>query len=131
MRRRVALACLLAVGMAALVCAQEGYPLSGTWSGDWGPTAAQRTHLTIVLNWDGKAVTGTINPGPNAVTIGSVYLDVTNWTVRIEADAKDKSGATSHIMAEGRIEDLGAYHRRLVGTWTQGDVKGDFSLTRD
>ena len=70
MRRRVALACLLAVGMAALVCAQEGHPLSGTWSGDWGPTAAQRTHLTIVLNWDGKAVTGTINPGPNAVTIG-------------------------------------------------------------
>lgn len=130
MRRRAALGCLLALCAAVLVYAQEGHPLSGTWSGDWG-TGAQRSHLTVVLNWDGKNITGTINPGPNAVTIAGVFLDVTNWTVRIEADAKDQGGKPAHIVAEGRIEDLGSYHRRLIGTWTQGDIKGDFRLTRE
>jgi hypothetical protein len=107
------------------VIAQEGHPLSGTWSGDWG-TAATRTHVTVVLNWDGKAVTGTINPGPNAVPIAAVTMDVTKWTVHFEADSK-----TGHIVADGQLDDIGSYHRRITGTWTQGSTKGDFKLTRD
>jgi hypothetical protein len=111
--------------------AQEGHPLTGTWSGDWGATATQRNHLTLVLSWDGKNVTGTINPGPDAIQLGSVYLDVTNWTVRIEADGKDQAGKVVHISAEGKIEDLSSAHRKLAGTWSQGSSKGDFKLVRD
>lgn len=83
------------------------------------------------MNWDGKNVTGAINPGPDSVQLGSVFLDVTNWTVRIEADGKDQGGRAVHISAEGKIEDLSSAHRKLAGTWTQGAVKGDFRLTRD
>jgi hypothetical protein len=123
----------LAAFVAAAVTgfAQEGHPLSGTWAGDWGPTANQRTHLTIVMNWDGKNVTGIINPGDNSIQIGSVFLDVTNWTVRIEADAKDQTGKTTHIAAEGKLDDIGSYHRKLSGSWAQGATKGDFKLVRD
>lgn len=133
MRRRVfglvcALACLAAVAPGF---AQEGHPLTGTWSGDWGATAAQRTHLTVVMSWDGKQVSGTINPGPDAIPIASVGLDVTNWTVRIEADAKGASGTPTRVMAEGRLEDISSYHRTLKGTWQQGGVTGSFTLTRD
>jgi hypothetical protein len=117
--------------VAAAAPAQEGHPLTGTWSGDWGATATQRNHLTLVLSWDGKNVTGTINPGPDAVQLGSVYLDVTNWTIRIEADGKDQAGKAVHISAEGKIEDLSSAHRKLAGTWTQGSSKGDFKLVRD
>jgi hypothetical protein len=111
--------------------AQEGHPLTGTWSGDWGPTPTQRTHITLVMSWDGKNVTGTLNPGPDAVQLGSVFLDVTNWGVRIEADGKDQSGKAIHISAEGKIDDLASAHRKLTGSWTQGTTKGDFRLTRD
>src|SRR5262245_39865163 len=99
MQRRVPIGCLLLLcfGFAVSLRAQEGHPLTGTWAGDWGATATQRTHLTLVLNWDGKNVTGTINPGPDAVPISTVFVDVTNWTVRIEADAKDQSGKAVHI----------------------------------
>ena len=83
------------------------------------------------MNWDGKSVTGIINPGPDSTPIGSVLLDVTNWTVRIEADSKDKTGKAVHISAEGRLEDLASYHRTIRGTWHQGAVSGDFRLTRD
>lgn len=111
--------------------AQEGHPLTGTWAGDWGPTPTQRNHVTFVLNWDGKNVTGTLNPGPNAVSIANVYVDWANWSVRIEADTKDQTGKPVHIAAEGRVEDIGSYHRKIAGTWSQGAIKGDFRITRD
>jgi hypothetical protein len=121
-------ACLLT---AAAGVAQEGHPLSGTWSGDWGPTVSQRNHLTLVMSWDGKNISGVLNPGDNAVQIPSIGLDVTNWTVRIEADAKDQTGKAVHITAEGKLDDIGSYHRKLTGSWTQGTTKGDFRLTRE
>jgi hypothetical protein len=120
---------LLAFALGAV--AQQGHPLSGTWSGDWGPSPAQRTAVTFVLNWDGKSVTGIINPGPDSIPLAGVYLDVANWTVRFEADAKDASGKTAHIVAEGKLEDIASYHRTIKGSWQQGSAKGDFRLTRD
>ena len=122
---------LIAAGFAQLAFAQQGHPLTGTWSGDWGTSPTQRMQVTVVMNWDGKNVTGIINPGPDAIPIGSVYVDVTNWTVRIEADAKDGSGKSVHISAEGRLEDIGSYHRTIKGTIHHGAMTGDFRLTRD
>ena len=122
---------IVLIGIAAGAIAQEGHPLTGTWSGDWGPSTAQRNHLTLVMSWDGKNISGVLNPGDNAVQIPSIFLDVTNWTVRIEADAKDQSGKAVHIAAEGKLDDIGSYHRKLSGSWTQGTTKGDFRLVRD
>ena len=118
------IACL---ALAAAAFAQQGHPLTGTWSGDWGASPTDRHQITFVLTWDGKNVTGIINPGPDSIQISSVYVDVTNWTVRIEGETKDHV----HIAAEGRIDDLGSYHRTLKGSWQQGPTKGDFALTRD
>lgn len=110
--------------------AQEGHPLTGTWSGDWGPGAAQRTHITMVMTWDGKTISGTINPGPDAIPVAAIALDVTKWTVRFEADAKSASGPV-RITVEGRLDDIASAHRTISGTWQQGTSKGDFKLTRD
>jgi hypothetical protein len=121
-------ACLVFVVSAV---AQEGHPLTGTWSGDWGPTPTERHHLTIVMNWDGKNVTGMINPGPDATPITSVFVDLPSWTVRIQASGKDPSGNPARIEAEGKLEDLGSAHRKMSGTWSQGTSKGDFRITRD
>jgi hypothetical protein len=110
--------------------AQEGHPLTGTWSGDWGPSPASRRHITMVMAWDGKTVTGTINPGPDAVPVPAIQLDVVNWTIRFETTAKTAAG-TETIAVEGRIEDLGSPHRAVAGTWRQGSAKGSFKLTRD
>jgi hypothetical protein len=120
---------VLSVGAVVALAAQEGHPLSGTWSGDWGPSDDKRTRITLVMNWDGKAVTGILNPGPDAMPLARVTVDYAKWTVRLESDRKN-APATS-IVAEGRIDDLGSWHRTLSGTWTQNGVKGSFKLTRD
>ena len=125
----VALALLTCLGAGA-ARAQEGHPLTGTWSGDWGPSATSRTHITMVMAWDGKTVSGTINPGPEATQVPAIQLDVTNWTIRFEATAKRAAGSET-IAVEGKIEDLGSPHRAIAGTWRQGSAKGSFKLTRD
>jgi hypothetical protein len=131
MRTRVLLLICLLAALGAPGFAQEGHPLTGTWSGDWGTNASQRNHLTFVLNWDGDKVTGTMNPGPDAVTLANVTVDYATWTVRIEGDAKDQAGAPAHFVAEGKLDDIGSYHRTLGGTWMQGAAKGNFKMVRD
>ena len=118
----------LAVAISGL--AQQGHPLTGTWNGDWGPTPTDRTQITMVMTWDGKAVNSIINPGVDSAA-GIVSLDPTNWTVHFEADLKDKSGKPVHVIADGKLEDVGAYHRTIIGTWRQGTVNGNFKLVRD
>src|SRR5438067_1149885 len=67
------------------VLAQEGHPLTGTWIGDVG-----QRHVTLALEWDGKNVIGTINPGPNAAQIKNVTVDPATWTIHIDAEGKDR-----------------------------------------
>ena len=123
-------ACLAVVGPAASAQGPalnegQGHPLKGLWIGDWGMPKADRTPVLIEMNWDGKAVTGSINPGPDAIRFAKADLNHTNWTVHLEAE----SGGVRYVI-DGRIENLGALNRAIVGTWTQGNQKGDFKITR-
>jgi hypothetical protein len=119
------------LAVAATASAQFGHPLKGTWSGDWGPGATDRTHVVLDLNWDGKAITGAINPGANGVTLKTATLDAATWMVHFEGDGKDKSGATVHYVIDGKLENIGAFARFISGTWTQGTQKGTFKITRN
>lgn len=122
-RTRLFTSCLI---LTAAASAQQGHPLTGTWSGDWGDDPSKRAPITMVLNWDGKQVSGLMNPGPNAIAISSVYVDPVTWTIRFEAEAKD-----GRIAADGKLDDIGSYHRTISGTWHQGNAQGRFKLTRD
>ncbi len=116
--------------MAATASAQFGHPLKGTWTGDWGPNKDTRTHVVLDLNWDGKAITGAINPGANGVALKTATLDAPTWRVHFEADGKDPAGNAVHYVIDGKVENIGAFQRFITGTWTQGSVKGDFKITR-
>lgn len=109
---------------AAFLCAwpafaQEGHPLTGTWTGDVG-----QRHVTVALEWDGRNVTGTINPGPDAAQIRNVTVDPAAWAIHIEAEGKER------ITVDGRLANIGSPARTLTGTWTQGAVKSAITLTR-
>ena len=116
----------------ASAAAQEGHPLVGTWYGDWGPTPKARHDVTVIMTWDGKAIGGTIDPGPDAVPFKTATLDSSTWTVHVEAErpAKGPTAAIRYVI-DGKLADLGSYNRTLSGTWSDGATKGDFKLTRD
>lgn len=117
--------------IAVTASAQFGHPLKGTWSGDWGTSKDKRTRILLHLEWDGKAITGVINPGPNGVPLQKASLDPSNWTVRFEADGKDSSGNAVRYVIDGKLQNIGAYQRFITGTWSQGSMKGDFKVTRN
>lgn len=127
--RFVTVLALLAV--AATASAQFGHPLKGSWSGDWGPSATNRTHVVLDINWDGKAITGTINPGPGGVAFSKATLDPATWMVHFEGDGKSKTGAAEHYVIDGKMENIGAFARFITGTWTEGSQKGTFKVTRN
>jgi hypothetical protein len=112
---------------------QYGHPLKGQWSGQWGP-ANNSTRLLLDLNWDGKNVTGVINPGTTDAVVKSVTIDYTDpsvWVVKLQAEGKDESGKPVSISVDGKLENIGAYTRLFHGTWIQGGRKGEFAVTRN
>jgi hypothetical protein len=125
--RALGLVMLLAV--AVPVSAQFGHPLKGTWTGDWGPEAKQ-THVLVELHWDGKTITGTVNPGANGVAISKATLDP-SWNVHLEADGKDASGKAVRYVVDGKLENIGSFNRVIAGTWTEGTAKGPIKLVRN
>lgn len=122
---------LAVLGFAVSAAAQYGHPLKGSWSGDWGVSEDDRTRLLLEFDWDGTEITGTINPGPNAVPIAEVSLDPSTWTVHIEAEGQDASGNAVRYVVDGELQNLGSSHRVITGTWTQGGVTGDFTIKRN
>src|SRR5215470_2587908 len=92
------LACLAVAGHAL---AQEGHPLKGTWLGDWGPSKADRNQVVVVMDWDGKQVSG-----------------------------QNNAGQMVHYVIDGKIENLGLYNRAISGSWNHDNVKGDFRIQR-
>ena len=125
-------AVVVMAALAATAFAQEGFPLVGTWYGDWGPSPQQRHDVTVVMTWDGKVIGGTIDPGPDAVPFKTATLDSSTWTVHIEAERAAKGNTPAvHYVIDGKLANLGSYNRTLAGTLTQGTTKGDFKLTRD
>ena len=127
---KVTLACLVAFAMVAGVAiAQEGFPLTGSWLGDWGPNTTTRNPAFIVLDWDGRSISGTLNPGTDNIPLQNATL-TTPWLVHFEAEARDRSGATVRYVIDGKIENVGLANRAIVGTWTVGTTKNDFRIAR-
>ena len=127
----VALAIMLLAPSGAW--AQFGHPLKGQWSGQWG-SADSPKRLLLDLHWDGKDITGVINPGDEAATVKSVTFDYSNpaaWKVKLSAEGKDKAGKPVAISVDGTLENIGAYSKLFHGTWIEGGQKGDFTVSRN
>jgi len=110
--------------------AQEGHPLKGSWLGTWKDNAALGDDLILILDWDGKNITGMINPGTDNIPVAKATLEPKGWMVTIEADAKDKAGAALHYVIEAHIENLELPNRSLIGTWRNQKGRGAFEASR-
>jgi hypothetical protein len=124
---------VLALSLVALAgkpaVAQEGHPLKGSWIGTWSGNKTHGEDVLFVLNWDGKAITGMINPGTDNIAIKTATLDPDKWTVHFEADAKDKQGAVTYVI-DGKIENLPMPNRFISGTWKSQRGSGAFRIQR-
>ena len=141
MLRRLATAlCLLAAVtvMTVTARAQEGYPMTGAWYGDYG-TGAQKKDVTLVMKWDGSKASGLMNPGPGATPITSVTLDIIPGKAGSRSlNNPDAEAAippvfnvkivVGDLTLEGKMLNPVGGNRSIVGTYTKGSEKGPFTI---
>ena len=114
-----------------------------------GPTPTAQNRIVLVIDHDGKTMSGVLNPGPKAVPLKTARLDITPgkpspgkgqppilpiFKVYFEIDAKDAKGTPVATVAEGTMHAVALYNRWVEGTWTQTSggktVKSEFKIAR-
>ena len=121
------LACIVAVPVLAQRGAAAADPLTGTWTGDWGPSAQDRNQVSVELKYDGKALTGTvksIQPARPDVAISNSSYDPATKAVKMEAQTTSR-GQTVKYVISGKLDG-----NTMTGSWNHDDRKGDFKLTK-
>jgi hypothetical protein len=118
-----------AMAMALPAAAQVGHPAKGSWSGYWGTSPEHKTRILLLLDWVDNQIVGTINPGEKAVKIDKANLDVSTWTLTIEANMPTSDGKTARYVATGKLENLGSWtNRTYTGTYQFGAEHGTFKV---
>ena len=110
----------LLCGLATVSSAQEGHPAKGSWIGEWEGNSNGESVL-LVMNWDGKDITGIINPGTDNLEIKDAELDPSDWSIHIEA---------GDYQIDGKFERLELPNRSITGTWKNGSASGPFEIVR-
>ena len=131
-KNSIRLLCLLvclAVAIPVLALQRGSDPLSGTWTGDWGPNAADRNTVTVDLKWDGKALSGvvhSINYQRADVNLQKATFDAGAGAVHMEADvANPRGGGAIHYIIDGKLAN-----GSISGSWNHLPSKGDFKITK-
>lgn len=103
--------------------------LTGTWTGDWGPSPGDRNTVSVDLKLNGKAVTGvvhSINFQRPDVMLQKSTFDPTSGGIHLEADApRPGGGAPIHYVIDGQLAN-----GVMTGSWNHDGKKGDFKLTK-
>ena len=133
MKIRIAFVVLAAALFSA--CAAKNNPadpaqLSGTWSGHWGPGPDRQTEVVLELKWEGKALTGTINPGLRAIELSEATFDPQTRMTHMVLDYPISGGdidhySTDHYVIDGKVED-----KTMRGTWLCHNGSGDFAVVK-
>ena len=125
----LAAACL-AFGLLGTAASQEGHPLKGSWLGEWAGNSVHGDNILLILDWDGKAITGMINPGTDNMPLTKASLEPNGWVVHLEAEGKDKDGSAVRYVIEGKLENLELPNRSINGTWSSNKGRGTFTASR-
>ncbi len=119
--------------LAGGASAQHGYPLVGSWHGTWTPKGSDAARdITLIMNWDGKVISGIINPGYNSMKIDNASLDaVDGWKLHLEGKSNPGAEKAQSAVLDGHLEKAPSVNREIVGTWTQGSESGPVHFVRD
>jgi hypothetical protein len=123
-------AAVLAIGLLGTSAAQEGHPLKGSWLGEWAGNTVHGDDVLLILDWDGKAITGMINPGTDNIPLKTGSLEPNGWVVKLEAEGKDKDGSAVRYVIDGKLENLELPNRSITGTWSSNKGRGTFTASR-
>jgi hypothetical protein len=98
---------------------------AGTWSGDYGPDSERREAISVELRWDGSNLGGVVQSGFRSLPLAKASFTRDTGEITMEFDAQGNGGRTVHYSIEGKVSG-----NVMSGTWTRGDQRGDFRVTK-
>jgi hypothetical protein len=128
--RALALLLFLTAAVSLPLGAQEGHPVKGSWLGVWESNETHGEDVLVILDWDGREISGMINPGTDNIEITTATLDPDGWLLSIEARGETGDGEEVTYSIEGSIMDLELPNRYVVGTWRSNEGQGNFEMRR-
>jgi hypothetical protein len=130
MRRRIlTFFCLAACFAIVPAFAQQqggADPITGKWSGDWGPSRVVRHPGAGELKNARETVTGTVNSEGKVVQIKNGSFDAKTNAFHMEADSPGPGDRIVHFVIDGKLEN-----NTLAGSWNHDVRKGDFKITKE
>ena len=127
-RFRKALSALLLGALMFAGCSSsrpDADPLSGKWTGHWGPSAERQTAVTVKFEWDGKALTGAVNPGTNEIPFSKAAFQPASGEVALELDGPNSRRETVRYKIQGQLSGT-----KLSGKFDRGGESGTFEIER-
>lgn len=121
--------CLFLVTLSTYTFAQEGHPLTGTWSGN-RESGEGSVRLLLIMNLQAdQNIEGVLIENGSRIPL-DITLNPDDWSVIINAQGATRSGDAVNYRAEGVIENLGTVSQRVIrGTWNDGNSDGQFSVS--
>src|SRR5437763_17147716 len=112
MRRKILTLFCVAAVLVTVTSAFAQDPISGKWSGDWGPSKFDRNPVTVDFKLAGKTVTGTVNSEGKVIPVKNGTFDAKANTFHMEADAPGPGDRIVHFVIDGKLEN-----NTLTGSW--------------
>lgn len=123
---------LLFAFAAGPLSAQEGHPLTGSWSGERAVDGRDSRVLMVLDLQPDQSFSGYAIENRARIALQSAELNPHDWSVRLVLEGQDRDGNALRYEVDGRIENLGSWTgREIVGTWTDGSASGDFRVSRN
>ncbi len=116
---------LLAACASKPAPAPAGEVPSGTWSGDYGPSGDTRESIRVDLEWQGSNLRGTVYAGVRSLPLTKASFNRDSGAIQMEVDAQGNGGQIVHYVVDGKVSG-----NTIMGTWTRGDQRGDFKVSR-
>ena len=125
MRRKILTLFCLAALAVTVVPAFAQDPITGKWSGDWGPSRFDRNPVTVDFKLAGKTVTGTVSSEGKVIQVKNGTFDPNTKAFHMEADAPGPGDRIVHFVIDGKLDN-----NTLTGSWNHDTRKGDFKITK-
>lgn len=101
-------------------------PLTGMWTGTWGPSSDRQTEVRLELKWDGVTLKGTVNPGNNAIDLAKASFDSKSGAIRMELDGPNSRREIVRYVIEGSLSGT-----TMSGSFDRAGEKGTFKIEKN
>lgn len=124
--RLLASVCLSLCFAAALIAQEAGAdPLSGVWFGFYGTSPRDQNQVRVALNWDGKALTGSVTTGDDPIDIENATFNPGTGVLHMELTVPGRGRSDYHYKIDGKLDK-----DTIFGSWQHEAGRGDFKITK-